>query len=204
MNVAIRSPSPLLNVPINTRGEAHGWSAIHDMKSSPQFEPKLSKREQEILNLAALGLTDKGIAARLWITSGTVGSYWVRIRHKLRTATRTEAVAVVLNRRLGAQDCTQCEALDTLDLAFQLNPTPMAVVRMADGVCKRINKAMAETLHCEEAKEVQVKVEDEAGTLWAQCRVTANDREILARGRVSHGTVRGVESLLVQLLPEVA
>lgn len=56
--------------------------------------PELSKREEEILGLAASGQTDKIIAEALGLSLGTINDYWTRIRRKLGAASRTEAVAV--------------------------------------------------------------------------------------------------------------
>lgn len=59
---------------------------------SDKLPPKLSPREEEVINLAAQGLTDNGIANRLEISATTVNSYWVRIRSKLGSLSRTELV----------------------------------------------------------------------------------------------------------------
>ncbi len=59
---------------------------------------KLSRRENDILDLAIEGLTDLQIAARLDLRVGTVNSYWVRIRGKLGNLTRTELVAGALRQ----------------------------------------------------------------------------------------------------------
>ena len=61
----------------------------------------LSPREQELLTLAAQGLTDQGIAHRLGISVATVGTYWGRVRVKLGPFNRTELVS--LNLRHQAQ-----------------------------------------------------------------------------------------------------
>lgn len=53
----------------------------------------LSKRERQILVCAAHGLTDLAIAAKLGISSTTVGTYWGRIRGKFGHHSRTELVA---------------------------------------------------------------------------------------------------------------
>lgn len=58
----------------------------------------LSRRESEILALAAQGLTDKAIAARLGISYGTVNTHWSRIRPKLSVGSRSEAVFVQATR----------------------------------------------------------------------------------------------------------
>jgi PAS domain S-box-containing protein len=55
--------------------------------------PHLSKREQQLITLAAEGLTDTAIALRLGISEPTVKSYWARVRGKLGPFNRTELVA---------------------------------------------------------------------------------------------------------------
>jgi len=57
---------------------------------------KLTSREQELLKLAALGLSNKGIAARLELSLRTVKSYMTEIFSKLRVGSRTEAVILAL------------------------------------------------------------------------------------------------------------
>jgi DNA-binding CsgD family transcriptional regulator len=51
------------------------------------------KREEQVLILAAGGLTDKEIAVKLGISPDTVGTYWRRILAKYQAASRTEVVA---------------------------------------------------------------------------------------------------------------
>ncbi len=55
--------------------------------------PDLSEREQQLITLAAEGLTDTAIAHRLGISEPTVKSYWGRVRIKLGPYNRTELVA---------------------------------------------------------------------------------------------------------------
>ncbi len=55
--------------------------------------PELSEREQQLLALAADGLTDTAIGHRLGISEATVSTYWGRIRAKLGPFSRTELVA---------------------------------------------------------------------------------------------------------------
>ena len=64
--------------------------------------PKLSEREQQLITLAAEGLTDITIAHRLGISEPTVKSYWGRVRGKLGPYNRTELVAHAL-REEGAR-----------------------------------------------------------------------------------------------------
>jgi DNA-binding CsgD family transcriptional regulator len=55
---------------------------------------RLSSRESTILHLAADGKTDKQIAAELQLSVGTVRTYWSRIRSKMNSATRAQAVGI--------------------------------------------------------------------------------------------------------------
>jgi len=58
--------------------------------------PLLTGREVSLLRLASKGCTDKAISEHLGLSKGTIESYWARIRLKLRTSSRTEAVAIYL------------------------------------------------------------------------------------------------------------
>lgn len=58
--------------------------------------PELSDREQQLITLAAEGLTDMAIATRLGISEPTVKSYWQRVQSKLGPYNRTELVAHAL------------------------------------------------------------------------------------------------------------
>jgi len=53
----------------------------------------LTAREEEILDLAGKGFTDKQIGATLGISRDTVASYWRRILLKYSASSRTEVVA---------------------------------------------------------------------------------------------------------------
>jgi DNA-binding CsgD family transcriptional regulator len=57
---------------------------------------ELSARERQIVELAASGHTDAGIAHKLSISPPTVGTYWNRIRAKIGPYSRTEIVALTL------------------------------------------------------------------------------------------------------------
>jgi len=59
----------------------------------PESGPTLSTREEQLLNLAAQGLTDNAIALKLGISLATVGTYWGRVRIKMGPLNRTELVA---------------------------------------------------------------------------------------------------------------
>jgi PAS domain S-box-containing protein len=76
----------------------------------------LSPREQEILLLAADGMTDKQICGQLEITQSTINTYWSRLRDKLGASSRSEAVAKALS--IAYQD--RIEELHDAQLWMQL------------------------------------------------------------------------------------
>ncbi len=61
-------------------------------------EKALSPREEQIVALATLGLTNEGIGQKLGISASTVSTYWLRIRTKVSAESRTEIVAKVIQK----------------------------------------------------------------------------------------------------------
>ncbi len=62
----------------------------------PVPQDRISAKGMEILSLAAKGLSNKEIGARLGITEATVKSYFVDVFQKLNVRSRTEAIFVSL------------------------------------------------------------------------------------------------------------
>ena len=58
---------------------------------------RLTRREHEIIGLVAEGLTNAQIAARLWISGGTVRRHLENAYAKLGVHTRTAAVRATLH-----------------------------------------------------------------------------------------------------------
>ncbi len=66
---------------------------------------RLSRREQEIVDLVAEGLKNKAIAARLGIAERTVKNHLQSIFHKLAVANRLElAVHALYRDRIGVEN----------------------------------------------------------------------------------------------------
>lgn len=82
------------------------------MASEGTEAPK--SRQDQILLLAAEGLTDKEIAARLSLSPETVGTYWRRILSKYSAASRTEVVAKVIRLQAEANISEVAEVNDCL------------------------------------------------------------------------------------------
>ena len=57
-------------------------------------------RAAELLAFACLGLSEAQAAARLGIGPETVATHWQRLRKRLGARSRTEAVAIVLEREI--------------------------------------------------------------------------------------------------------
>jgi two-component system nitrate/nitrite response regulator NarL len=64
----------------------------------------LTKREAEVANLVAEGLTNREVANRLGLTEHTVGNYLFKCYEKLGLSTRVEFVLCILNQRNKATD----------------------------------------------------------------------------------------------------
>jgi DNA-binding NarL/FixJ family response regulator len=62
----------------------------------------LTEREQEVLHLLALGLTNREIGTRLFLSAKTVEHHVGAVLRKLGVRTRTEAAAV-LSRVTGSE-----------------------------------------------------------------------------------------------------
>lgn len=68
-------------------------------------KPGRFTREDQILQLAAEGLTDRQMSARLGISTETIASYWRRIFARFEATSRTEVVARALQQE--AQGLTE-------------------------------------------------------------------------------------------------
>lgn len=68
--------------------------------SNPEALHDLSERELDILRLIARGLTNADIAARLFLSEGTVRNYVSQVLSKLGVTDRTQAAVVALRHGL--------------------------------------------------------------------------------------------------------
>lgn len=74
---------------------SNGNGAGHDTTATAQRP--LSRREQEVLSLLALGLRNRAIAEKLYVGEETVKSHLKSIYRKLGVSNRGEAIATALN-----------------------------------------------------------------------------------------------------------
>ncbi len=79
-------------------------------------DPKLTKRERDVLILAGRGLTNKEIADRLYISIGSVRIFLNRVCTKLGARNRAEAVALALKQKemTAAEICSLKELVEAL------------------------------------------------------------------------------------------
>jgi DNA-binding NarL/FixJ family response regulator len=78
------------------QAQSEALSLAETFQPQETAEPPFSPREQEVLTLAAEGLTNKEIAYRLGISERTVQFHINSIFNKTTTNSRTEAVAVAI------------------------------------------------------------------------------------------------------------
>jgi DNA-binding CsgD family transcriptional regulator len=72
------------------------WRSRWSAPASPAM-CELTAREREVLQAVADGLTNREIAAQLWISAHTVRTHLQHIFEKLDVRTRTEAAALLRN-----------------------------------------------------------------------------------------------------------
>ena len=104
------SPKPSINAVARVEYPGHIFKAVWDLpllKSSKTLDPssrspmwysepmpnKLSRQERKLLGAAAEGETDKETARNMHVTTGTIRTYWERIKAKLATLNKTHSVA---------------------------------------------------------------------------------------------------------------
>ena len=71
-----------------------------DTRNQPSFAVTLTRREQEVLQLVAHGLSNQAIATELSVSPRTVQSHLTQVFGKLQVGSRTEAVTVGLRKGL--------------------------------------------------------------------------------------------------------
>jgi DNA-binding NarL/FixJ family response regulator len=93
--VAVATLGELARQALNeARGLSNSLEAAQPASGSHPFSP----REYEVLGLAAIGLTNKEIAYRLGISERTIQFHINSIFNKTSTNSRTEAVALALQK----------------------------------------------------------------------------------------------------------
>jgi two-component system nitrate/nitrite response regulator NarL len=76
-------------------------SSMAPVPDAPSESPALTRRELEVLQLVADGLSNKEIATSLFITEGTVKNHVHNALEKLQLENRTQAAAYIVRQGLG-------------------------------------------------------------------------------------------------------
>lgn len=103
---AVMRNEPPLSPAIAKRllGQIREGSALTAMPAVPEAAtetPALTRRELEVLQLVADGLSNKEIASSLFITEGTVKNHVHNALEKLQLENRTQAAAYIVRQGLG-------------------------------------------------------------------------------------------------------
>lgn len=106
---AVRGESPVSAAVAGKLLEAlrHGGIPTHRDTADPTgSDSELTRRETEILQLVAMGLSNKEIAGRLVITEGTVKNHVHHALEKLHLTNRTQAAAYAVRHRFNGPGST--------------------------------------------------------------------------------------------------
>ncbi|HEY7893131.1 MAG TPA: response regulator transcription factor [Solirubrobacteraceae bacterium] len=82
-------------------GQIRDGTALASLPVPPSDAPTLTRRELEVLQLVADGLSNKEIATSLFITEGTVKNHIHNSLEKLQLENRTQAAAYIVRHGLG-------------------------------------------------------------------------------------------------------
>ena len=84
-------------------GKLLGQVASQGTQPATLITDKLTEREQDVLRLLARGLTNADIAARLYLSEGTVRNHVSAILAKLDVSDRTQAAVIAIQHGLGSE-----------------------------------------------------------------------------------------------------
>ncbi|MFW5697343.1 MAG: response regulator transcription factor [Fimbriimonadaceae bacterium] len=93
---------------------------LNELDRASSSLANLSVRESQIVMMASVGMSDRDIATYLEISSGTLGTYWARIRQKTGFRKRTEVLAAFWRRR-SFEEATEVD--ETPDLSERFTPS---------------------------------------------------------------------------------
>ncbi|HED24192.1 MAG TPA: response regulator transcription factor [Firmicutes bacterium] len=79
---------------------ASGVDRVNEQNGGERIAEELTAREKEVLALMAEGLSNSDIAARLYLSEGTIKNQVSNIYSKLGTSDRTQTVLLALKNRL--------------------------------------------------------------------------------------------------------
>jgi DNA-binding CsgD family transcriptional regulator len=98
--VALLAQRLLGEVATPASGGAEGVTSTVTQAATPGRDTPLTKRERDVLQLVAQGLSSKAIGRKLFISERTVAQHLTAIFNKLGASRRAQAVAVAAQRGL--------------------------------------------------------------------------------------------------------
>jgi len=80
---------------IDVQTAQHGWNVVAHRNAEGHIDPRaLSAREQDVLRLTAIGLSNKEIGYRMGISASSVASFLRRAMEKMHIVSRVQLVAI--------------------------------------------------------------------------------------------------------------
>ena len=100
LSTASDQPPALADVTARAAANTRGASPSRANGSPPSLPARLTRREAEVLGLLAQGLSNKEIAAVLWLSDRTVERHITSLYRKIEVERRSEATAFALRHGL--------------------------------------------------------------------------------------------------------
>ncbi|MFD5556461.1 response regulator transcription factor [Streptomyces sp. NPDC127068] len=105
VSAAAGAPRTLLRPQDETCSDSLGGGTRSGIPQKPPLP--LTRRQKEVLNLLAQGLSNRRIGRSLHITEQTVKAHLHMVYHKLGVADRTEAVVIAMRQGLVPYQCRE-------------------------------------------------------------------------------------------------
>ncbi|MFE7459748.1 response regulator transcription factor [Streptomyces sp. NPDC057554] len=102
--VPVQTAAAVPRTPARSEDDSVGETGARDARPGAAQKPlPLTRRQKEVLNLLAQGLSNRRIGRALHITEQTVKAHLHMVYHKLGVADRTEAVVMAMRQGLVQQ-----------------------------------------------------------------------------------------------------
>jgi PAS domain S-box-containing protein len=111
---------------------------------------ELSGRENQVVLLAADGLTDKEIAKRLGLQLPTIRTYWERIREKLGTSNKVQSISRLLAQLYREKSRSEREYEHIMKLVVETVPDFAIFLMEPNGTLRTWNEGVKKVFGYEE------------------------------------------------------
>ncbi len=115
---------------------------------------ELSGRENQVVLLAADGLTDKEIAKHLNLQVATIRTYWERIREKLGTANKAQSISRMLAQLYREKSRSEREYEHIMKLVVETIPDFAIFLMEPNGTIRTWNEGVKRVFGYDEAEWV--------------------------------------------------